>query len=240
MLIAGDDRWADGTRFTAKAFTYSSRKWAHLDGEDTLVIRGSVGKAGEVAALQVDDEDLIRGVRADLAELTGITVAPIDATVTRWGGGLPQYGVGHLSRVAAIETAVAELPGLAVAGASLHGVGVPACIATSQAAAARVAAHLLGRHRGAGGTMGYGPLELQRGERHHPLHHVVGVPRRTRTARRGPRAGGGRGPGGVQRHGRRPPARWRCTPARRRRAGWRRRRPAPGNSATAVSMAATG
>jgi oxygen-dependent protoporphyrinogen oxidase len=157
VLIAGDDRWADGTRFTAKAFTYSSRKWAHLDGEETLVIRGSVGKAGEVAALQVDDEDLIRAVRADLAELTGITAAPVDASVTRWGGGLPQYGVGHLDRVAAIETAVAELPGLAVAGASLHGVGVPACIATSQAAAARVAAHLLGRHRGTGGTMGAWP-----------------------------------------------------------------------------------
>lgn len=157
VLIAGDDQWADGTRFTAKAFTYSSRKWAHLDGEDTLVIRGSVGKAGEAAALQVDDEDLIRGVRADLAELTGVTTAPIDAMVTRWGGGLPQYAVGHLDRVNAIETAVAELPGLAVAGATLHGVGVPACIATSQAAAARVAAHLLGRHRTAGGTMGSWP-----------------------------------------------------------------------------------
>jgi oxygen-dependent protoporphyrinogen oxidase len=157
VLIAGDDRWHDGTPFTAKAFTYSSRKWAHLDGEDTLVIRGSVGKAGEAATLQVDDEELIRGVLADLAELTGITTAPIDTAVTRWGGGLPQYGVGHLSRVAAIETAVADLPGLAVAGASLHGVGVPACIATSQAAAARVAAHLLGRHRGSGGTMGSWP-----------------------------------------------------------------------------------
>jgi oxygen-dependent protoporphyrinogen oxidase len=157
VLIAGDDHWADGSRFTAKAFTYSSRKWAHLDGEDFLVIRGSVGKAGEAATLQVDDEDLVRAVRADLAELTGITAAPVDTLVTRWGGGLPQYGVGHLSRVAAIETAVAELPGLAVAGASLHGVGVPACIATSQAAAARVAAHLLGRHRGTGGTMGVWP-----------------------------------------------------------------------------------
>jgi len=36
---------------------------------------------------------------------------------------------------------------LAVAGATLHGVGVPACIATADAAAARVAAHLLGRVR---------------------------------------------------------------------------------------------
>ena len=157
VLIAGDDRYADGSPFTAKAFTYSSRKWAHLHGDDTLVIRGSVGKAGEAAALQVDDEDLVRAVRADLAELTGITTAPVEAAVTRWGGGLPQYGVGHLNRVTAVETAVAELPGLAVAGASLHGVGVPACVATAEAAAARVAAHLLSQQARSGGTMGSWP-----------------------------------------------------------------------------------
>ena len=60
--------------------------------------------------------------------------------VQRWGGGLPQYAPGHLDRVAAIEQ---DLPaGLAVAGAALHGVGVPACIATARAAAERVAAAL--------------------------------------------------------------------------------------------------
>jgi oxygen-dependent protoporphyrinogen oxidase len=58
--------------------------------------------------------------------------------VTRWGGGLPQYGVGHSERVEEIERAVAEVPGLAIAGAALHGVGLPACVATADAAAARI------------------------------------------------------------------------------------------------------
>ena len=46
----------------------------------------------------------------------------------RWGGGLPQYLVGHPARVTAVRAAVGEVPGLAVAGAAYEGVGVPACI----------------------------------------------------------------------------------------------------------------
>jgi oxygen-dependent protoporphyrinogen oxidase len=60
----------------------------------------------------------------------------------RWGGGLPQYGVGHLDLVDSIERAVAEVPGLAVAGATLHGVGVPACIAVADKAATKIVADL--------------------------------------------------------------------------------------------------
>jgi oxygen-dependent protoporphyrinogen oxidase len=71
--------------------------------------------------------------------LGGISAAPVAVHVQRWGGGLPQYAVGHLERVRAAEDAVAGLSGLAVAGAALHGVGVPACISTARAAAERVA-----------------------------------------------------------------------------------------------------
>jgi oxygen-dependent protoporphyrinogen oxidase len=143
VLLAEGERAADGVPFTAKAFTFSSRKWAHLAGEPVLV-RGSVGRHGEAHLLQRDDDELVAAVRHDLRELTGVTAEPIDTLVTRWGGGLPQYGVGHLDVVRDIEDAVGEVPGLAVAGATLHGVGIPACIATGHAAAARVAAHVLG------------------------------------------------------------------------------------------------
>jgi len=62
--------------------------------------------------------------------------------VTRWGGGLPQYTVGHLDRVARIRAAVAGQPGLAVCGAAYDGIGIPACLATAQAAAGQIAEHL--------------------------------------------------------------------------------------------------
>ncbi|ACU97405.1 protoporphyrinogen oxidase [Saccharomonospora viridis DSM 43017] len=139
ILIGERERRADGTRFTAKAFTFSARKWEHHNrpGEPVL-IRGSVGRFGEVSTLQASDDELVERVRRDLAELTGITASPVDTYVMRWGGGLPQYSVGHLDRVARIERAVAGLDGLAVAGAALHGVGLPACVATGDAAARRV------------------------------------------------------------------------------------------------------
>ncbi|HEU5108228.1 MAG TPA: FAD-dependent oxidoreductase, partial [Micromonosporaceae bacterium] len=139
VLIGAGERHADGTPFTAKAFTFSARKWTHLAGGPVLV-RGSVGRHADTAALRADDDELVRLVRADLAELTGIDAAPVERVVTRWGGGLPQYGVGHLDLVATIERAVAEVPGLAVAGAVLSGVGIPACIAAADAAATKLAA----------------------------------------------------------------------------------------------------
>jgi protoporphyrinogen/coproporphyrinogen III oxidase len=139
VLVAADEP------LSLKAATHSSRKWPHLapSATDGLVrLRVSLGRFGEAATLQVDDAELVTRVRADLAVLAGITAAPIAVHVQRWGGGLPQYAVGHLDRVRAVEEAVAALPGLAVAGAALHGVGVPACIGTARAAAERLAAGL--------------------------------------------------------------------------------------------------
>ena len=142
ILLASREHHADGTPFTAKAFTFSSRKWAHLGSGEHLLVRGSVGYAGETKTLQRDDADLIAAVRADLAELTGVTVAPVDAVVQRWGGGMPQYGVGHLDLVDTVERAVGQLPKIAVAGAYLRGIGLPGCIASADAAATALAKQL--------------------------------------------------------------------------------------------------
>jgi protoporphyrinogen/coproporphyrinogen III oxidase len=131
VLVAADEPLA------VKAFTHSSNKWAHLADSGLVRLRASLGRFGEAATLQVDDAELVARARADLDVLAGITAAPVAAHVQRWGGGLPQYGVGHLDRVRAIEEGLPA--GLAVAGAALHGVGVPACIATARAAADRVA-----------------------------------------------------------------------------------------------------
>jgi oxygen-dependent protoporphyrinogen oxidase len=133
---------AAGEPFSAKAFTFSGRKWAHASSHEVVLVRASLGRHGEARLLQRDDAELIEMVRADLAALTGITARPVDSVVARWGGGLPQYAPGHLEAVTALENAVAGIPGLALAGALLRGVGLPACIGTADAAATRIAAHL--------------------------------------------------------------------------------------------------
>ncbi|WP_142102685.1 protoporphyrinogen oxidase [Pseudonocardia cypriaca] len=132
VLVAADEPLA------VKAFTHSSNKWAHLAEGGLVRLRASLGRFGEASTLQVDDAELVARARADLGALTGITAAPVATHVQRWGGGLPQYGVGHLDRVRMVEEGLPR--GVAVAGAALHGVGVPACIATGRAAAERVAA----------------------------------------------------------------------------------------------------
>ncbi|GLZ54616.1 protoporphyrinogen oxidase [Actinomycetospora sp. NBRC 106378] len=139
VLIGSGERRPDGTPWTIKAVTVSSVKWPHLVGEEAVVLRASIGRYGENDVLQRDDDELVAAARSDLAALLGLTAEPVETVVARWGGGLPQYGVGHGARAARLE---ALPPGLAVAGAALHGVGVPACLATGDAAAARIAAHL--------------------------------------------------------------------------------------------------
>ncbi len=126
-----------------KAVTFSTVKWPRLAGAEPLeIVRCSVGRIGEEAVLQRDDDDLAALAAAEFAEATGVRGAPTARRVTRWGGALPQYAVGHLDRVARIRAAVASQPGLAVCGAAYDGVGVPACVATARAAASQVMAFL--------------------------------------------------------------------------------------------------
>ena len=130
-----------------KASTFSFAKWdwvraAGRDGSDDdglLVLRTSLGRFGEEATLQVPDDELVRASLVDLAAATGLAATPVDAVVQRWGGGLPQYWVGHLDRVARIRAAVAEVPGLAVCGAAYDGVGIAACVASGHRAAHELA-----------------------------------------------------------------------------------------------------
>jgi len=111
-----------------KGVTVSSAKWQHLAG-DALLVRSSVGRFRDESELQRSDDDLTAAVVADVADLLELErPEPLETRLVRWGGGLPQYLVGHPGRVAAIRAAVADVPGLAIAGAAFEGVGVPACI----------------------------------------------------------------------------------------------------------------
>ena len=128
-----------------KAATFSSSKWGWYPA-DLALVRCSVGRYGDAAQLQRDDAELVAGARVDVAAITGVTAAPVDTLVTRWGGALPQYAVGHLDRVARISAALqaARAAGapVAVCGAAYAGVGIPACIAGARLAATQVRAAL--------------------------------------------------------------------------------------------------
>ena len=121
----------DGRRI--KAATFSTSKWGL--GHDVALLRTSLGRIGEERTLQRPDAELVADSLADLREATGLAAVPLDTHVQRWGGGLPQYEVGHLDRVARIRASVGAVPGLAVCGAAYDGVGIAACVASGRAAA---------------------------------------------------------------------------------------------------------
>ncbi len=141
-----------GTLPTIKAVTHSSRKWAWVAeaalerwGRGVDVVRASIGRLGEEQLLQVSDEALVQRTFAESQQLPGWTRSHlITGHVTRWGGGLPQYLVGHTERVAALGAALALQPGIAVCGAALNGVGIAACVASATAAADKIADDLAG------------------------------------------------------------------------------------------------
>lgn len=127
---------------TIKASTFSSNKWGWVarSAGDLFVLRTSVGRYGEEQALEREDAELVDVSLTDLRAAVGLTARPVAAEVTRWTGGLPQYPVGHLDRVARIREEVAGLPGLRLCGAVYEGVGIPACIASGQRAADEILA----------------------------------------------------------------------------------------------------
>jgi oxygen-dependent protoporphyrinogen oxidase len=125
-----------------KASTYSFAKWDWVRdagaGDDLLLLRGSIGRHREEQMLQRTDDELARLAVHDLRDAIGLVARPVDAHVRRWGGALPQYAVGHVDRVRSIRAAVAARPGIAVCGAAYDGLGLPACIASAERAAAQV------------------------------------------------------------------------------------------------------
>jgi oxygen-dependent protoporphyrinogen oxidase len=132
-----------------KGVTYCSAKWAWVAtmarsrAEDGLVmVRASLGRLGEEALLERDDEDLVALAHRDVADALRMGKAPVASRVTRWSHALPQYGVGHTDRIDRIRSRVADVPGLELAGAAFDGVGVAAVIGSGRTAASGVLQYL--------------------------------------------------------------------------------------------------
>jgi protoporphyrinogen/coproporphyrinogen III oxidase len=118
------------------ACSWASTKWAHLAAPGRFLLRVSAGRVGDDRALGMPDDAVVAQLRDELELTMGVRGEPIEVAVHRWPGAFPQYQPGHLDRVRGV---LAELPPhVALAGALLGGVGIPACIGTGRAAATRL------------------------------------------------------------------------------------------------------
>jgi oxygen-dependent protoporphyrinogen oxidase len=120
------------------AGTFSSVKYPGRAPEGHVLLRVFVGGALNEAAAAADDAALVAAARGELATLLGAAGEPLFTRVSRYVKAMPQYQVGHLARVEAIEAAARRLPALALAGGAYRGVGIADCVHSGEEAAERL------------------------------------------------------------------------------------------------------
>ncbi len=128
---------------TVTACSWASSKWSHWRSPGQTIIRASAGRDGDDRALNLDDDELVAAVLADLTRLMDVRGDPTEVRVSRWPHSFPQYRPGHLTRVDEVErTLAADLPQIVVTGAAHRGLGIPACIRQGRGAARTLLARL--------------------------------------------------------------------------------------------------
>ncbi|MBA4016452.1 MAG: protoporphyrinogen oxidase [Pirellula sp.] len=120
------------------AASFSSRKFPGRAPDGCVLIRTFLGGAMRPDLVEASDADIRKIVSRELGEIIGLRGEPHLWEVARWNRAMPQYHLGHVDLVDRIESRVATLPGLAVAGNAYRGVGVPQCIRSGRAAAERI------------------------------------------------------------------------------------------------------
>ena len=120
------------------ACTYSSMKYPGRAPDGHVLLRAFVGGAMQQRLFDQDDATMAESVRRELRELLGITGEPLLTRIHRHAHAMPQYRVGHLDRMRRIDDALAQHPGLTLAGNAYRGVGIPDCIHSGELAAETV------------------------------------------------------------------------------------------------------
>lgn len=124
---------------TVTAVSFASEKWAHLALPDRHVLRVSLGRDG-LPVRHLDDEAAAAAAVTEVADQLGVDLQPSEVSVTRWIGAFPQYRPHHHALVADVDAALPR--GLALAGASYRGIGIPACITDGRRAALQLSTWL--------------------------------------------------------------------------------------------------
>ena len=123
------------------ASTWVTGKWPGRAPDGHVLLRAFLGGGRDPHRLDRSDAELVETAREALAETLQIAGDPVfPPRVYRWTRSSPQFEVGHLERVAAIEARLASTPGLFVTGSGFRAIGIPDCIQDGRDTAARAAA----------------------------------------------------------------------------------------------------
>jgi protoporphyrinogen/coproporphyrinogen III oxidase len=113
--------------------------------EGHVLLRSMLGGACFPEYIELPDEEVVARVQNDLSTIMGIEEPPEFVRVFRHEKAIPQYTVGHGTRVKALDETLCSFPGLILAGNSYRGISLNDCIASALRAADEGIAHLKGR-----------------------------------------------------------------------------------------------
>ena len=120
------------------AATFVHNKFPFRAPDDRALVRCFLGGTRDEEALQLSDDASLAVVKSDLSGVLGIKSEPQFARIYRWHQSMAQYEVGHRDRVENMRTLLSRMPGLALAGNYLGGIGVPDCVRSGAEGAAKV------------------------------------------------------------------------------------------------------
>lgn len=106
------------------AVSFASHKYAVRAPEDHVIIRVFIGGSMQPELLEHSDEELIDLAKHELADLIGLQGQETISQVVRWNDAMPQYHVGHLTRVERIRSAIDQVPNLWMVNNAMGGVGI--------------------------------------------------------------------------------------------------------------------
>ena len=131
-----DQRWVT-------AASFGSNKWTHWRPTDgSMIVRVSLGRDG-LDVMHFDDDKLVNLALADMKLHLGVDLQPTEVRISRWAESFPQYRPHHFARLTEIEQSLgAHAPGVAFAGASYRGIGIPACVQQARTASTTIHEHL--------------------------------------------------------------------------------------------------
>jgi oxygen-dependent protoporphyrinogen oxidase len=103
--------------------------------EGKVLLRSMMGGACFPEYVSLSDDEVVARVRKDLGLTMGIDAEPEFIRVFRHPQAIPQYTVGHGSRLQALAEALRLQPGLILTGNSYRGIGLNDCVAAAERAA---------------------------------------------------------------------------------------------------------
>ncbi len=127
---------------TLLAVSWISSKWPRRGPATLALMRGFIGGTRNPSIVDREDRELVALVDAELRPVLKIRARPVFQRVYRWHRANPQYEVGHLARIRAIDAALVRRPGLYVTGSGFRGVGIPDCVSDARTTVAALAAGL--------------------------------------------------------------------------------------------------